>query len=49
MWASENGHLEMVQALLGKGADVHARDNDGRTALDAAKAGGHPEVSALLQ
>jgi ankyrin repeat protein len=38
----------VVQALLAKEAEVNAKRNDGRTALDAAKAGGHVEVRALL-
>jgi ankyrin repeat protein len=38
----------MVQALLLKGADVNAKTNDGRTALDAAKSGGDAEVRAIL-
>ena len=33
MVASDNGHLDVVQALLAKGAEVNARDNDGLTAL----------------
>ena len=48
IWASNNGHLEVVQALLAKGADVNAKANDSKTALDAATAGGHAEVRALL-
>ena len=47
--AASGGDAAAVQALLAKGADVNAKDNNGGTALDAATAGGHPEVRALLQ
>ena len=34
MWAAINGHLEIVRDLIVRGsADVHARDNDGISAL----------------
>ena len=33
MLASQNGHLDVVQALLAKGAEVNAKANDGATAL----------------
>ena len=34
--ASENGHLDVVQALLENGADVYAQSNNDMTALSAA-------------
>ena len=37
-----------MQALLAKGADVNAKRNDGKTALDAATQGGHADIKALL-
>jgi ankyrin repeat protein len=49
MDAAYKGCLEVVQALLAKGADVHARDKDGKTALDVAKAEKHADVKALLE
>ena len=42
--ASQQGHLFVVQALLAKGADASAKASDGRTALDAAKGGGHTDA-----
>ena len=38
--AASMGDTEKVQILLAQGADVDARDNDGKTALMAAKRGG---------
>ena len=49
MAASYNGHLDVVQALLAKGADVNAKNNIGWTALDVARVRGHAEVRALLE
>jgi ankyrin repeat protein len=45
MIASQNGHLDVVQALLSKGADVNAKRNDGATPMTLAK---DPEVKTLL-
>jgi ankyrin repeat protein len=33
MMASQNGRVDVVQALLAKGADVNAKDDSGLTAL----------------
>jgi len=40
MQTAWEGHTEAVQLLLAQGADVNARDNDGKTALMWAKRGG---------
>jgi ankyrin repeat protein len=37
MHAAHDGQLECVRLLLEAGADVHVRNDDGRTALDAAE------------
>ena len=48
--ASEHGYLEIVQTLLGRGADVHKSNFDGDTALHKASEKGHIEVvRALLE
>jgi hypothetical protein len=43
--ASTSGNLEVVQALLAKGADVNAKEPDGTTALTLARSA---EVRAAL-
>jgi ankyrin repeat protein len=49
MYASGNGHVEIVMALLAKGAAVNAKDNEGVTALIYASGNGHVEtVRALI-
>ena len=35
-------NAEVIRILLGAGANIHARDKDGHTALDYAKAGRTP-------
>lgn len=50
---AENGHLHVLKALLGAGADFHVRTPRGfqepsRTALDYAKENGHQEVVDYL-
>ena len=37
MWAARNGRKDVVQVLLEKGADVNAKDKQGRNALDLAR------------
>ena len=33
MWAGQNGDLKIVKTLIDNGANVHAVDVDGKTAL----------------
>jgi len=42
--ASQQGHREIVQALLTRGANINAKNNNGYTALDAATAAGRSEM-----
>jgi len=48
-WASYNGALEVVRLLLEQGADVEAKDEDGKTALQQAGDRGHDEIVKLLR
>lgn len=47
-WAAGNGDLEVVDALLAKGATVDARDQWGANPLQQAASSGHVEVLRLL-
>lgn len=48
MYASYNGHVEVMRNLLLKGADVNLQDNYGRTALMMASSGPFPQAVRLL-
>ena len=47
IWASKNGHNEIVNGFLENRADVNARDNTKMTALMWASNMGHEEISTL--
>jgi hypothetical protein len=47
--AARAGFAEAIPFLLEQGADPAARDRSGQTALDVAKAAGHPEAVGLLR
>ena len=50
MFASQNGHAEIVCTLIKAGADVNAKRKDGATALMRAALEGHTEtVSTLIE
>jgi len=46
--ASERGHVEIVRLLLEHGADLRARDSDGRTPSELALQYGKLEIVELL-
>jgi hypothetical protein len=48
MFASEMGHLNVVQLLVDEGADINAKSNNGLTALMIASGIGHREIVQLL-
>jgi ankyrin repeat protein len=41
--------LEFAKLLLEHGADVNARDNDGKTPLTIALESKHPDIATLLR
>lgn len=49
MRAAYNGDADTVKTLLGRGADVNARDVSDATALAMATAGGRDEIAQLLK
>ena len=49
MAAALDGHTAAVQALLDKGADVSAKDKDGKTALKFAESKSHTDIVQLLK
>ncbi len=48
-WASQEGHREVVELLLAHGADVHAKTNNGVTAMRIAFNRNETEIVQLLK
>ena len=48
MEAAQEGHIDIVQFLLNKGANIHAETNTMDTALTYACANGHTTIAELL-
>ena len=46
-WAAYSGHKEIAELLIGEGAEMNAKERDGRTPLDNAI--NHPETANLLR
>jgi ankyrin repeat protein len=49
MGASVDGHIKVVNALLAKGANVHAKNTYGMTALMLASENGHEKIVKILK
>jgi ankyrin repeat protein len=47
--AARNGHKEIAELLIAKGADVTAKNEDGETPLDWANWRSHAETADLLR
>ena len=47
--AAGRGHIDTVKALLEAGADLNAKDKEGKTALMYAKEKNHTEIVHLLK
>ena len=48
LMAAKKGNVDIVTALLDKGADIEAKDSDGYSALLQASRRGHDEVVSVL-
>jgi ankyrin repeat protein len=48
MIAARNGHIAVVNVLLGAGASTGVKLSDGRTALSLAVTMGHADIVAIL-
>ena len=49
MYAAEKGHIEIVKLLLDHGADINAKDKDGKTALDLARENNKEKIVEYLK
>ncbi|HEB59657.1 MAG TPA: ankyrin repeat domain-containing protein [Gammaproteobacteria bacterium] len=49
IFAASEGHLDIVEALLERGADPHAKNDAGHSAADVATQKGHHECATLLR
>ena len=49
MAAAANGHGDIVEILLNRGAEVNEKTESGVTVLMVAKKGGHTEIVELLK
>ena len=47
--AAWNDDLEIIKALIAKGADMNARTNDGKSALGAARRNNHNDIVEFLR
>ena len=48
-YAASFGFVELAEAFINRGADLQARDDEGKTPLQVAGEAGHLEVAQLLR
>ena len=48
LWAIRQGNFDAVVLLVSRGADIHARDKDGRDVFMTAAGAGFPHILAYL-
>ena len=49
MWASDKGHIEMIELLLNRGANIHDMNDKGETAMTCAVLQGNSKVIEILE
>ena len=48
IWAAQNGEIDVVETLMGNGANIYSKDKNGLTAIMKAFQHGHLKIVKLL-
>ena len=48
IWAAQNGEIEVVETLMGNGANIYSKDKNGLTAIMKALQHGHLQIVKIL-
>ena len=48
IWAAQNGEIDVVETLMGNGANIYCKDKNGLTAIMKAFQHGHLQIVKLL-